>query len=228
LKLICICTTPRSGSELFCRALREGGLRHVYEIGHPFYRDELSKQYGAEFSNASNTTILNHLRSVEPALGHVAVKIFYHEMQEIASTQPLDECVFIHLERRDLASQVVSLLAMWATGRAVDLPVNTVPFDTTEPTERNAKIAIAYLRSNRRAWRNFLSAYPLIGLTTEDIIADPANRFADLSRFLAPHDVPLDAAAASAVVQASKRYEQDAALKTQIRDRFKTLLSSLD
>ena len=212
---------------MLCRALRAGGLRHVYEVGHPFYRAELAKNYGPDLTEAPVSKIVDRLKTAQPR-EHVAIKLFYPDMQEIVKTRAVDDFTFIYLERRDLSSQVISILAMWATGRAIDMPVTSLPFDTMEPTERNAKIAISYLRSNRRLWRSFLAAHPVHNLFTEDVIADPETSFRNLSAYLAGYGVRLETEATSDVVRNSKRYEQDADLKAELRERFQPLLATLD
>lgn len=225
--MICICTTPRSGSETFCKALRDGGLRHVYEVAHPFYRAELAKLYGDDLIDAPVADVIARLRA-EESVGHqIAVKLFYPEMQAVAQAQSVNDMVFIHLDRRDLAAQAVSLLAMWATGRAMDSTLNSFPFETSLPDDRNAKIAIAYLRSGKRSWAKFLTGRDAHHVVSEDMLDAPQGTFSELGRFLAQHGVELEVDAAAQFISQSKRYAQDADLKAQLRKRFAPLLNSL-
>lgn len=229
MKLVLICTTPRSGSESFCSALRSGGLTHAYEIAHPVYRAQLEAVYGEDFGQKPVSEILQQFARRPPAKDHIAVKIFAEDAA--ASNLVQDPSghggVLIHLERRDLAAQVVSLVAMWVSGHAIDLPT---PLLTVEPKpleRRTVQMAIAFLRQSRRAWRRQAELGNTATVYMEDVISDPKAAMVQLSVRLAEAGVPFDAQAAANAMTASTRYTQDAELKARIRRDYHDLLTPL-
>lgn len=229
MKLVSICTTPRSGSETFCNGLRAGGLHHAVEVGHPHYAAQLGAAYDMDFTGWRVADILRHFAERPQSDDHVALKLFSETADAVSYVTGPDAPAghLIHLERRDLAAQVVSLVAMWVSGNAVDFAHQVLPHDLKPLDRKTVQIAIAYLRQSRRAWRRALAPLGVPTLLTEDVLADPLGSMMALADDLRKIGIDFDPAAASEAIGATARYRQDAELKARIRSEFADLLAPL-
>jgi LPS sulfotransferase NodH len=229
MKLVSICTSPRSGSETFCTGLRAGGLRQAAEVGHPHYVAQLGAAYGMDFSGWPVAKILRHFAERHPVDDHVALKLFSETADAVSYVNGPEgpEGMLIHLERRDLAAQVVSVVAMWVSGNAVDFAHQVLPYELKPLHRKTVQIAIAYLRKSRRAWRRAMAPLGVPTLLTEDVLADPLGSMTALAKDLDAVDITFDPTAAAEAIAATARYQQDAQLKARICDEYADLLAPL-
>lgn len=225
--VVVVCTTPRSGSEAFCAALRAGGLREAREIAHPMVQAGLEQHYGVTLQDASLDAAVATMREAVGAKNPLAIKLFYPEMQEIADSAVMTDAVLIHLERRDLRAQTISLLTLWTTGRALDSRLQSFRGDVAELDDRTVKIAIAFLRQQRRQWRKWLAGRGHLDVVSEDAFADPQATFTSVKGFLHDARVEFDAEAAAAALAGSRKYGQDREVKAQIARDYADILATL-
>jgi LPS sulfotransferase NodH len=164
-----ICTEERSGSNFLCHHLESTGV-----LGKPY---EVFKYAAtvARLRHAGASGLYDHLTSAATANGVYGFKLFSGHFDFIAGTDWLERLPalqFVHLERRDLLGQAISLVKATQTRsfRAYKPP-------TAEPFYDRAAIAFALRRltlANAR-WKMFLATNDLrpVHLTYEEVCDDP-------------------------------------------------------
>jgi LPS sulfotransferase NodH len=164
-----ICTEERSGSNFLCQHLESTGV-----LGKPHEIFKFAAVV-ARLRRAGATGLHDHLKPAATANGVYGFKLFSGHFDFIAGTdwlQRLPALRFVHLERRDLLGQAISLVKAVQTRsfRAYKPP-------TAEPFYDRAAIAFALRRlalANAR-WRIFFATNDLrpLHLTYEEVCDDP-------------------------------------------------------
>lgn len=227
-RLVCLCTTPRSGSEALSRALRDAGMNGPLEINHTAYRDYIARNHGAAIAKATLPEMIDALLRREKDVGHVAVKLFEDEFQTLRRARTMSHDLLVLLERRDVVAQVVSLVAVNVTGRALNSDDPTLGREVSALSATTVKSAIFYVCRSRRRWRRVFEAQPTaLRLVSEDVFADPVEGMTQIASHLAPHNIYFDTTRAGQALGQSSRYEKDAELKARIRDEYSDLLAPL-
>ncbi len=228
MRLLPILTVPRSGSEVFCNALRDGGLRCAYEINHPAYRKLLAQEFSADLESMDLQATLKYLSNLAPDDNGMAYKVFYSDSHSVPIEALVADITPIYLERFDFVSQVVSFVAMWTSGHALDDVRHTFRSRSRGLDEDLVKASIAFLRHERRMWARKLARQNVLRIQTETLFDDPVSVFQRVASTLATYGIVFDWKLASSSIRKTRPYDQDAELKAQVRADYAHLLNPLN
>lgn len=192
-----VATTPRSGSSLFaflCHQTRALGFPLEYFT--PLNRDLIRSRLGL----GSQTQLPDYLAAlldirVSPN-GVFGFKLHHDELAAFEAAGGLalpqfEDLRVIHLERRDILSQAISLSIAVQTNQWINLSGYHMAGDGSPRYDRSAiyQLCVA-LEEQQQAWLSFLSErdIPVLPVVYEDMIANTRSTFSAVSRFL---DIPL-------------------------------------
>lgn len=184
LKSYVICSSPRCGSTYFCSLLTQTG-----QLGIPFeylhfekWAPMLAQRWGMSTSPKIAMEhffglVKEHRTTPNGVLG---VKAHASQALPLASKGELSQLVgenipFIHLERRNLILQAISLAIAQATGSFE----SSTEGRAVAPEYDNRRIlkALEIIQKNHNAWHRFFSLNDItpLKLIYEDILEDPAE-----------------------------------------------------
>jgi len=174
-----IATTQRSGSHLLAHALARCGAGIPLEYVNPFLAELELMERGDKISDPERIALLLEIRQRRTtATGVFGLKAHWHHWEKVITDRTTFEIVnpttIIHLQRRDLLAQAVSLALARRTG-------SWISFHTTKAGEVgpfNAQLVAEALEDITReqvaweAWFEHRKVQPL-RLCFEHIVADP-------------------------------------------------------
>lgn len=188
-----VATTPRSGSSLFaflCHQTRSLGFPLEYFT--PLNRDLMC----ARLELGSQTPLPDYLAAlldirVSPN-GVFSFKLHHDELADFETAGGLalpqfEDLRVIHLERRDILSQAISLSIADQTNQWIDLSGYHMAGESAPRYDRLVihQLCVA-LEKQQQAWLSFLSAWdvPILPIFYEDMIANIRGTFSAVCRFL--------------------------------------------
>jgi LPS sulfotransferase NodH len=193
-----ICAEPRAGTVLLCRLLAATG-----RLGKPaeyFHRADRARALrddpGAELARLA-------ARAATPN-GIYGIKLFSAHFDLVARTpwtEGLPDLAFVHVRRRDLLGQAVSLARAIQTRqyKATDEAAGEPSYDAALIADCLARTAYGQARWECWFARN---AIDVLRLDYEDLVADPAAAVAAVARRVGVDDAPpVDAGAIALRVQ---------------------------
>jgi LPS sulfotransferase NodH len=170
-----ICTTARSGSNYVCQLLASTGRLGRAE---EYFHAEARRRNGmADYPDDPEAQLGMVMSAGATPNGVYALKIFPNQFDAVAALRwpaRLPNLTWVHLERRDLLGQAISMARAIQTGgfRAVHAP-------RREPVYDGAAInnaLIQFIRDHAR-WRFHFARNGIdpVRLVYEDVMADPAS-----------------------------------------------------
>jgi LPS sulfotransferase NodH len=228
---ILICSTPRSGSYLLCRAMIQNGIGVPHEYFNGGNASIMSSRWGIgtvatpelERDGAPRRAYIAALLEHRTVNGIFAAKIQGGQFAQYFKNAPSDlfeNARFIFLYRADLLAQAISFHVSLLTGRwGIDNTVTTTPssnpsfFDNALVADRMQTLANQDMEWRLLFARNAIS--PLF-LSYEGILKDGLG--VTMREILASFDLKLAARIPNYIELRSG--DPDASLKSQIRERF--------
>lgn len=187
-----ICTSPRSGSNNLCLALKSTNL-----LGSPeeyFNREKISARYRGAGASPGSLTEFIETNLTPPAAergGIISSKLFWFELEDLRASfglygdqadvieaidKPFDGVVFVYLVRKDKLRQAISYVLAYKTGvwwtlRGEESRVNVEP----PVTFQEIHYWIAKMEYWEQCWYGLLNNYASKTLTVyyEDLTHDP-------------------------------------------------------
>lgn len=183
-KTYVLCSSPRCGSTYFCSLLTQTG-----RLGVPFeylhfqnWAVKLAKRWGMEKSpDADLETYFSQVKQLRTTPNGVfGLKAHASQALPFASKGQLsrlvgDDTVFIHLERRNLVLQAVSLAIAQVTK---SFESSTQGRNVTPAYDSKSMFkAMQIIQQNHNAWQRFFSLNDLNPLTLvyEDVLDEPTK-----------------------------------------------------
>lgn len=180
-----ICTDPRSGSSLLCRALRSTGIlgQPREYLGSPAYRRSIEKDADKLEALIGEASTPN---------GVYGLKVFTHDFDNSRKSRwpsRLPNLHFVYLERRDVLGQAISLVRADQTGQyhSGDDTGSSARYDAA----RIAR-AIRRITANQQRWRSYFARNGIepLWLVYEDFSGDLDLVVARIAEYIGLDAVP--------------------------------------
>ena len=233
VKKVIICTTPRTAGHAVANHMRIAGWGIPAEYFHPVMATAIDERWPNKTA-ISFTEIMNNAKSYGENLlqhrvnnGVFAAKIFPYDFYYLKKSIGSKNISYIYLERSDIASQLVSLVAFYFTGR---------PFDSDLELSISKKIevineALIYktykvLLAQIRYWEVFfekIEPSDWIRIKMEDFVANPSFYMKQIST---QFNIPISSAYFEADFL-EHRYSKDREIKDEIFLKFGYFIKSL-
>lgn len=205
-----ICGDARSGSTFLGRLVRATNA-----LGHPdeLFRDPREVKLLLKDPDRTLTELADRASTPNGVYGLKVFSPHFDNAERLGWAQRLPNLHFVHLTRRDLLGQAISLSKAFQTGR----------YKSTDPTGREPQYhqrqiadfiaRIAYGQARWQCWfaRNGVVVLPL---AYEDVIADPAGAVRAIARHLG-----VDIRIPGGFGEADIRVQRDS-LSDEWRERF--------
>jgi LPS sulfotransferase NodH len=225
---LCICTTPRSGSNLLCAALKTVGYGMPAEYMHYTEKNLCQQRYSVLFDPQRSAEYFENLRPHISQNSICAVKIFFDSIRTYPDLlNTFSGGYFLHLERRDIVSQVVSLAALSATRRPLNTEA-TVQIDPilNKPIDyRHLRFIESYIVASNKRWSQYLKGRNTLKIYTETLISNPEFVAKSLFDLTGRNDFSVELFRDYIIAQ--ERYSIDQTLKSEIRKEFSGLLGEM-
>lgn len=193
-RFILIAATPRSGSNMLSRMMRQLGYGVPLEYFHRRYGRDCAQRWGVREGPAFAADLLEAVVRHRTIGGFCAVKCLPDQFPALskavaANRHGIPQHV-IHLWRRDTLSQAISLRLAERSG-----VWNFTSGPTTRPNETLDLFDLEALQRTRKSlvvgelgWRAYLqkSGAPVVHVTYEDLVADRARELGRLVAFVDP------------------------------------------
>lgn len=189
-----LATTPRSGSHFLGTLLRASGtMGFPLEYFHPGNLATWRRQAQA----AGHADVLSFLESIRTSgNGCFGVKAHYPQLPIVLGVVPLERLVsdwrILHLRRRDVVAQAVSLAVAGQTGSWI-----AGSAQQAEPEYRFEDIdrGLRQLVAEEAGWQHFFAVHDLrpLELVFEDVLADRGHALQEIAGWLGvvpPSEVP--------------------------------------
>lgn len=223
---LAICATPRSASNQLCSALSHVGFGLPREFMHYSQMERQSTDFKVHFDPNRSEDYFSDLRKHFTRNGVFAVKVFHYEHLRVYPDllRTFEGGHFVHLERQDIVSQVVSLAALMKTGRPLDSDVQVRKEASIIDVKLLRHIEMLIVTSNK-FWRRFLVGKRALHIYTENLIRDPETVGRDIFDFCGRRD--FSAEAFRDYVFSQSKYSIDTDVKVKIRADFKETLAQI-
>ncbi|WP_143749661.1 hypothetical protein [Mesorhizobium sp. WSM3879] len=231
---VLICTTPRTAGHTYCMVMRHLGLGlpteyFQWQFAVPLMRrwtdddtidvlalDRLAASYGRQLLDK---------RSVN---GVFAAKLFVGNLNFARRAVGDDDAnsFYVFLSRRNKFDQTVSLLSLLYTGQPFDGGETLPGIPALKTISQKAVLdTVRHIADCEVRWRSYLSridAARIVHVAYEDFVASPYDNVrATMRNWFPAHDLDI------APVAESRRYGNDAAVKTIIARQFGGLIREL-
>lgn len=233
VKKIIICTTPRTAGHALANHMRIAGWGVPAEYFHPVMATAIDGRWTKK--TASNfTEIMNSAQSYGDNLlkhrvknGIFSAKVFPYDFYYLKRSIGNENARYIYLERSDRASQLVSLVALYSTGRPFDSDLELSISKKTQVINE-AVISKIYkiLLAQIRYWEVFfekIAPSDWIRIKMEDFVANPSYYVKQISR---QFNIPISSVYFE-VDFLERRYSQDKEIKDEIFQKFGYFINSL-
>lgn len=196
-----ICSSPRTGSTLLCELLSSTG---VAGTPHSYFRAQDMAWRAAEWGLSTPYTVSDYLNALRQftatANGVVGLRVMWGSLDGIVSElqlpqgkpdqraqleQALGPMRYIHLERKDLLGQAISLyraeVSDYWHSTQTQAPRRTASYNFDEIARR-----IDSLRRDNAAWRQWFQEHGMIpfSLSYEELDANPIQSTEKLLQYL--------------------------------------------
>ncbi len=230
-KLLFVCTTPRSASHRLNRALFDLGLGVPAEYFNPSAQQLLVRWgLGSDLEAPDDlATYWRELLRRRTRNGVFSMSLFGSQLRFLRRVlSPGDDAVFIHLQRRETASQIASLLVLYETKQPgeTERSFSEIP-GIREISPRAIRVLHQWIRLQNDKWRSFLATQPHLEITTESFLADPAECLLKILALGGWSGALGRVVQAVAGVTGSKAYATNAAIKQRLLRDFATTFAQL-
>lgn len=210
-----ICTSPRSGSNLLCEFLEGTGVlgkprEYFNATGRRLFDDP-------EFPDEPEAQMCRALETATSAQGVFGIKVFAAQMP-VALASPtfrrlLPKARYLHLRRRDLLGQAISLARAERTGsyRASQIPVRSAVYERARIEAALRRIALEHA-----SWEQYFASnnHDPLAVAYEDFVSDPQPSVERIAQHIGiRHGVMIDTSKTTLTPQADE-------LNRQWRRRF--------
>jgi LPS sulfotransferase NodH len=222
-----ICTTPRTAGHALSYLMYKNGWGVPAEYFHPNLAKNLHLRWSGEDCEHSNI-FKQHLNDYRSSLIHYRVrnnifsaKIFPQNHFHFRKCFGTKNTKYILLSREDRFSQLVSLLALYMTGRPYDNEhvTQNIP-RINKLSEKEIDQYFRLLTIQEDYWQKFsegLSEDQKINITSECLLDDPIKTIKNISIKL---NIEMRTQTATQNYSVGEKYQQDSEIKHEIIRRY--------
>ena len=190
---------------------------------HDAVQSQNRERYGVNFDPDKSSEYFPSLCDHFTRNSVFGAKVFFHSVRSHPRLLDVfDNGYFVHLVRRNLEAQVVSLAALMLTGRPLNNEARIGPTLKKPLDEKKLRFLCEFVVNSDANWRRFLRGQRVLTLYTEDLTKDPQRFARNLFEFTGRDDFSSDYF--YNFVSAQKRYSVDRDVKSDIQCEFREVL----